>query len=109
MASLWPILACSQCSSSRLKRTKEGVKCTSCSTFFEDTQRRQPDLRLRREKEVSVNFVLSNHYYRPDEKLFHELPLNSNLQNHANHARFLSKEMASHIPHPSSKTSMMLD
>jgi SAM-dependent methyltransferase len=106
---LWSILACPQCFSSPLVRTNTGVKCTSCNTQFEETGNRQLNFRLKREKKVSIPFFISPRNYEPDEDLFNVLPLNENHENSIVTPHFLSKEMASYIPRPSSKASIMLD
>ncbi len=109
MEFLKSVLACPQCSSTLLVETNAGIKCTSCNTQFEETENGQIDFRLKREKKVSVPFVISPSNYTPNEDLFKVLPLNLKRKNDVGKPTFLSKEMASYIPRPSSKASMMLD
>ncbi len=105
---LWDILACSQCLGSHLAKTKTGIECTSCHSRFEETVSGQLDFRLRREKKVIIPFTLSPSY-KPNEELFHILPMNPRIEANPVESKLLSKELKSYIPRPSSNSSIMLD
>ena len=108
MDTLWSILACPQCSSTLFINTNKIIECTSCNTLFKETQSGKLDFRLRRPKRGSIPFCITPSY-QPNEHLFHVLPLNSKPETEAVDENFLSKEMASYIPRPSSEESLMLD
>jgi len=107
--SLWSVFACPQCSG-RLEKTDFGAMCTSCTTEFRQTEHGQLDLRLKKEKKIIVNFVISPSF-EPDETVFDFLPLNSTSESKINLEAFspMSKEISSYVPIPISKNSLMLD
>ena len=106
-ADLWNALSCPYCSGV-LEKRRNGAECTSCRTQYEESESGQLDLRLKREKKLLVPFVLTPSF-NPDEDLFHVLPLNPKPETKFIDFQNINKEMASYIPRPRSKTSMMLD
>lgn len=104
---LWSVLACPHCLGD-FNRTNNHIECISCHTVFEENGNGQLDLRLRREKRLSVPFVITP-FFKPDEDIFHVLPSNPEMKVDNTKLLFDPKEMASYVPPPSSKGSMMLD
>ena len=54
---IYNILACPNCGNS-LSRKKNGFKCSNCQEEYTNSNKGQPDLRLRKEKIFSLKFKL---------------------------------------------------
>lgn len=104
------ILSCPFCSLN-LTQTEQGFHCGGCNETY-PYKNRQPDFRLRRQKNVTVPFSVGENPF--PEKNFDFNPLSMNQQPEVDYSNFeaptrVSKEQMSYIPQAKSVDSLVLD
>jgi SAM-dependent methyltransferase len=101
-------LACPYCLGS-LELIGKGVFCASCNTIYPNTEIGQLDLRLRRNKEVAVSFLLTSSSSLIDNRVFHILHSHEDIHCDLKLSNDTTEELTTYIPKARSNSSLMLD